>query len=151
MDVKNTELTVAEKEENQSIIISPTMDVSHLDIEERAELLERWTEAQSGVQIDDSLLNKVLTVESMTVYQRDFIDPETGEFKLLTYVAFAIEGGTTFKTGAAAALPFATQTARLLGYDAKTGKTPRKFKIEIKPQKAEQGFKYAFLFKGLIK
>jgi len=145
------ETNLAVREDNTSIMISPTMDVSGLSIDEKADLLQRWTEAQSGIRIDDGLLNQELVVESMTVYQRDFIDLETGEARLLTYVAFTLEGGKIFKTGAAAALPFATQTARLLGYDPKTGKTPMPFRIMIASQKAEQGFKYAFLFKGLVK
>lgn len=133
------------------IVIGENTDVSQLSIEERVSLFQRLTEAQAGIKIDDSLLNKELTATAMTVYQRNYVDQETGEIGLASYVAFELKDGTTFKTASSTAVPFALQVAKFLGYDPVSGKLPHPIKFVIQPQKADMGFKYNFIFKGLAK
>lgn len=131
------------------IIIGGNADYSHLPLNERADLFQRWTEAQANPVPDDSLLNTEIVVVGMTVYQRDFMNPETGQIDLLTYVSFVFENGKGFRTASTQAIPFALQTAKMIGYDVQNGKLPVPIKMQIIPQKAETGFIYRFVFKGL--
>lgn len=133
------------------IMIGLDTDVSGMSLEERANLLERWTVAQANDQIDDSKLGKELTVTGMTVYQKEFIDQETGAIGLASYVAFEFADGTGIRTASSQAVPFALATARLIGYNPVNGKLPHPIKIMIVPQKATTGFIYRFVFKGLAK
>lgn len=133
------------------IVIGVNTDVSNMTLDDREQLFIRYSEAQAGVKIEDSLLNREVTATDLTVYQRDFVDQETGEIGLATYVAFVLADGSTFKTASSMALPFATSVARFIGYDPKTGHLPHAIKFLIQPQKVETGFKYNFIFKGLAK
>lgn len=131
------------------MVIGVNTDVSNLSIDERVALFQRVSEAQAGIKVSENLLNRELVATSMTLYQRDFVDQETGEIGLASYVAFVLDDGTTFKTASSQAIPFATQTARFIGYDVKTGTLPYPIKFKIVPQKADEGFKYSFVFAGI--
>lgn len=150
---QSTQVAVQNAPSNSTndMVIGVNTDVSQLSIEQRAELFQRYSEAQASTKIDDGHLNKVLTAVAMTVYQRDFIDQETGEIGLATYVSFTLDNGDSFKTASSQATPFALSVARFLGYDATTGELPYPIKFTIVPQKADTGFKYNFVFKGLAK
>lgn len=133
------------------IMIAADTDVSHLSLEERVELFQRLSEAQASETIPDKFLNVDFKVTNMTVYQRDFVNPDDGNVQLANYVSFTVNDGEMFRTASSQALPFALQTARLIGYDPKTGELPHPIMLHIKPQKAETGFIYRFVFKGLAK
>lgn len=132
-----------------NIVIGASTDVSGLTLEERVELFQRFSEAQASLKIAESHLNKVLHVTDMTLYQRDFIDADTGMPGLATYASFTLKDGETIKTASSQALPFAMSVARFIGYDPKTGHLPHAIKMQIIPVKADEGFKYNFVFKGL--
>lgn len=148
---ESTALTNQEAVDVSNITIGVNTDVSSLSIEDRAILLQRWTEARAAEKIDDRLLQGVHTVTGLTVYEVDFLDQETGEIGLATYVAFELADGTQFKSASAYAAGFARAVANILGYDPKSGKLPQPILMQITTSAAPTGRKYNFVFKGLAK
>lgn len=136
---------------NGLMVLGSDMDLSSLTIEERAALLERYTAAQAADRIEDDLIDKRLHVVGMTLFQRDFVDTETGEIAQAQYVCFELADGRKIKTASTQAIPFATSVARILGYDPATGELPVPIYMRIKSAKAPQGFIYRFLFEGIAK
>ena len=126
-------------------IIGDGMDLSHLSEDERFDLFLRKSEAQAGIQIDDSLLGVELIATAITPYQREFIDQETGEVKTATYVAFTLDNGEVFKTSSNKAIPFAMDIVRYVGVDPKTGALKKPLHFMIKPKKATTGFEYNYV------
>lgn len=127
-------------------------DLSTLSLDERLNLWRRQSEAQASPVVEDKFLNTPITATHIAPYQRPFVDQETGETGLATYVAFTLSDGTQIKTSSTQALPFAMEMAKFVGVNFETGELVLPITFKIVPQKAPQvGFIYRFVFIDVVR
>ena len=134
---------------NKPVLMPSMEDLSNLTLPERVALFKRKSEAEAADLIPDALIGKDITVISVTPYQREIVDKETGEIFTANYVTFVTDTGAAFRSAASGALSFAMDMARFIGLDANSGNLNNPVVMQIVAQRATQGFIHKFIFKDI--